>query len=297
MTTPAAAIVVPAYNCAATIVRTLDSVARSIEFHRGLAGIAEFEIIVVDDASTDSTRALVETWAAERNDTRLLSLDRNSGVSRARNVGMADAKAPLIFLLDSDDEFLEPHVFCSLETLTAMPNIGYSRTQLVLDAEIHPTWSQLIDMVVPSNLCVRKVCHEFVSGFIEHDALRTYRCEDLFYATTLGRYFAGVAIDMPTVHYTSAPGSAFDRQLPKFRRPMGEGPDVRTLEERRLQPIVDRLDAERVALLDARARSVSWPSAPKLFIGTRPAVARTQGSAAWLRERQKPGLNRRDTGP
>ncbi len=75
---PAVSVVVPAFNRAETIAVTLDSlVAQSF---------TDWEAIVVDDGSTDSTAAVVERYAVSDARIRLLR-QANAGVGAARNVG------------------------------------------------------------------------------------------------------------------------------------------------------------------------------------------------------------------
>ena len=62
----------------------------------------QLELIVVDDASTDDTAARVEGFRDDR--VHLVRLDRNVGVSDARNAGIRIAQAPLLAFLDADDE-------------------------------------------------------------------------------------------------------------------------------------------------------------------------------------------------
>ncbi len=87
-------IIIPAYNAAHTIGRTLASAQGQVA--------VECEIIVVDDGSTDSTRVLVETIATRDPRIRLLAQD-NGGVARARNLGVSKARGNFIAPLDADD--------------------------------------------------------------------------------------------------------------------------------------------------------------------------------------------------
>jgi glycosyltransferase involved in cell wall biosynthesis len=66
---------------------------------------APAEILVVDDASTDSTAAVAEEMGA-----RVIRHERNGGEGAARNTGIAAATQPWIALLDSDDEWLPHHL-------------------------------------------------------------------------------------------------------------------------------------------------------------------------------------------
>lgn len=94
---PALSIVIPTYNSEAFIRETISSVARQTS--------AEFEVVVVDDASTDSTCSIVEYLASAASfPLRLIRLDQNSGGPvRPMNVGVESARGELFTILDHDD--------------------------------------------------------------------------------------------------------------------------------------------------------------------------------------------------
>ena len=88
---PRFAVIIPVYNGAKTLARTIDSVlAQTYPAH---------EIIVVDDGSTDASAEIVSRYG-ER--VRLLRQE-NRGVSAARNAGVAAASAEWLCFLDADD--------------------------------------------------------------------------------------------------------------------------------------------------------------------------------------------------
>jgi glycosyltransferase involved in cell wall biosynthesis len=87
-------VIVPAFQAARFIERTLESALGQTH--------AELEIIVVDDGSTDQTRAIVERVAGRDARVRLIR-QANGGVSRARNVAIAQARGAYIAPLDADD--------------------------------------------------------------------------------------------------------------------------------------------------------------------------------------------------
>jgi glycosyltransferase involved in cell wall biosynthesis len=87
--------VIPVHNRERLIARAIESVLAQT-FHID-------EIIVIDDASTDSTVAVVEGLAKSLNRLTLIPLTQNIGAARARNIGIEKAKGDLIAFLDSDD--------------------------------------------------------------------------------------------------------------------------------------------------------------------------------------------------
>lgn len=89
---PLVSIVIPLYNKENQIKRTIDSVINQ-EF-------GDFEVVVVNDGSTDNSLQIVEKYEDER--IRIIS-QRNTGVSAARNRGINEAKGSYVLLLDADD--------------------------------------------------------------------------------------------------------------------------------------------------------------------------------------------------
>jgi glycosyltransferase involved in cell wall biosynthesis len=90
-------VVVPVYNGAAFIARAVRSVLSQT--------LPDFEVIVVDDCSTDGTPGVVEAIAAQDGRVRPLRMPRNGGPSAARNAGIALARGRWIAILDADDWF------------------------------------------------------------------------------------------------------------------------------------------------------------------------------------------------
>ncbi|MCX6641615.1 MAG: glycosyltransferase [bacterium] len=90
-----ASIVIPAYNAAGSLPLVLNALCRQ--------DFSDFEVIVVDDASTDST----STIALEHDgclDLQVIRSAENIGRARARNLGVEKARGEIIFMLDSDVE-------------------------------------------------------------------------------------------------------------------------------------------------------------------------------------------------
>jgi glycosyltransferase involved in cell wall biosynthesis len=93
---PDISVILPVHNRADVLPRAIGSVLEQ-EFE-------DFELIVIDDGSTDASAGIAESFGDRR--IRLIRLDRNRGGNAARNEGIRAASAPLIGFLDSDDRYL-----------------------------------------------------------------------------------------------------------------------------------------------------------------------------------------------
>jgi glycosyltransferase involved in cell wall biosynthesis len=96
--TPLVSVVIPAYNCAAFVAETLDSVLAQT--------FRDFEIVVVDDGSTDATPEVLRQYEGRI----VMHRQPNAGLAGARNAGMRLARGELIAWLDADDLFAPDHL-------------------------------------------------------------------------------------------------------------------------------------------------------------------------------------------
>ncbi len=116
---PTFSVVIPTYNRARLVRRAIDSVLAQT--------LGDFELLVVDDGSTDDTRRVVEGVGDSR--LRLVSLPGNRGAAAARNAGIASARGELISLLDSDDEYAPDFLQKTHAALAGTgPGVGFSWT-------------------------------------------------------------------------------------------------------------------------------------------------------------------------
>jgi glycosyltransferase involved in cell wall biosynthesis len=114
MSRPAVSVVIPTYNYARFLPRALDSVLRQT--------VQDFEILLIDDGSTDDTPAVVAPYLADR---RLVYRHTaNGGPARARNVGIRLARAPLVAFLDADDAWHPAKLERQLECFRRDPDLG-----------------------------------------------------------------------------------------------------------------------------------------------------------------------------
>ena len=120
---PAISVVIPLYNQAPFLQRALDSVLAQT--------MTDFEIMVVDDGSTDGGAQLAEGYQ----DPRLVCLyQENRGAAAARNRGLAAAQGDLVAFLDADDTWKPQFLEVILRLRRAFPQAGAYATsyQIIL---------------------------------------------------------------------------------------------------------------------------------------------------------------------
>ena len=106
MKKPVVSIIVPVYNMEKCLHLCLDSILDQ--------AFNDFEIILIDDGSHDSSGNICDKYAEEYPNIRCIH-KKNGGVSSARNTGIEQAKGEWIFFCDADDMLLP----CALEKMTA----------------------------------------------------------------------------------------------------------------------------------------------------------------------------------
>lgn len=126
-------VIIPCYNCQTLIVETLESLAKQT--------YRDFEVICVNDGSTDETRSILEQWKEQGLFSMQVISKENGGVSSARNAGMKAATGKYLLFLDSDDlyhpEYIE-RLLCAMEQNNA--DVTYcrlSRNYGIVAEQIH----------------------------------------------------------------------------------------------------------------------------------------------------------------
>jgi glycosyltransferase involved in cell wall biosynthesis len=113
---PQISVVMPVYNCQRYLAEAMESVLAQT--------LGDFELIVVDDGSTDDSKKIVERYAAKDGRIQLISRP-NTGIVGALNDGLGAARAPYLARMDGDDialsqrfekqfQYMESHPDCCL---------------------------------------------------------------------------------------------------------------------------------------------------------------------------------------
>lgn len=111
--TPEVAVLVAAYNAAATLPQALSSLRRQT--------LERIEILCVDDCSTDITLTLLQEQAAEDARIRVFQTPVNSGQAVARNLALRHVTAPYVCMVDADDWLSDDCLAAAVHTFHAHP--------------------------------------------------------------------------------------------------------------------------------------------------------------------------------
>lgn len=189
-------IIIPCYNCEKTLREAVDSC------YRQNLQEDEFEIVMVDDGSSDGSWSLIQQIATEHNNIKLIQHEENRGGGAARNTGIKGSQGEIIYCLDSDNIFADNSVGKMLDFLESTDADGvafYERrfffgdnTQSyeskfcdILDRQI-----QLEDMfseavIMLDNFFFKKTAYEETHGYPEHHGFDTQAFEIEFLAKKL----------------------------------------------------------------------------------------------------------------
>jgi glycosyltransferase involved in cell wall biosynthesis len=218
MNNPAVSVIIPFYNTAPYLRRCLDSVLSQ--------DLTEYEIICINDGSTDDSLLIAEEYADQFENIRIISQE-NRGLSNARNRGMDAAHGEYFLFVDSDD-YLEKNVLgklyagCRLHRLDMLDYrvdivSGGSKTKMYPEASkttgVSDGRSRFTAFIERSGKqpFVSAWSHMYRREFLSENGLRFIdgrKYEDLvFTATAYIRARAVMYLDLPVYNYVKVEGS------------------------------------------------------------------------------------------
>jgi glycosyltransferase involved in cell wall biosynthesis len=109
-------LIIPTYNSAATLPRAVQSVVRQT--------LRDWELIVVDDGSTDQTPELCHDYAQRLGDRLVWVRTENRGAGAARNVGIELSRGRYVAFLDADDELMPDRLMRQVSLMEACGDLG-----------------------------------------------------------------------------------------------------------------------------------------------------------------------------
>ena len=207
---PTISVVIPAYNAEHTILETISSVQQQT--------FSDFELIVIDDGSTDRTLELLHSIK----DSRLQIFPyENGGVSVARNRGISHAAGEFISFIDADDLWSPDKLELQLAALQQHPEAGvaYSWTYFMDEKEgsrsFHPCEPVFFEGKVYSDLLVNNFIASGSNILLRRQAVESVgefdsKCngaEDWDYCLRLATKWSFVLVPQLQVFYRRSSGS------------------------------------------------------------------------------------------
>jgi len=201
---PLVSVVIPTYNRALLLSRAIKSVLNQTYLN--------FEIIVVDDCSTDSTESVVKGFHDDR--IRYIRHEKNQGASTARNNGIMASKGEYIAFQDSDDEWLSTKLEKQVNSFSFAPRdlgvvytsfwlIDQGKKTLIPSSDMKQTEGKIYTALLKKNFVntptavVRKECFEKVGMFENIPRLQDW---ELWLRISKYYYFKHLSEPLVTAH-------------------------------------------------------------------------------------------------
>jgi glycosyltransferase involved in cell wall biosynthesis len=210
---PHVSVIIPTYNYARYLPRAIESVL--------IQTYQDFELIVVDDGSTDETVSVMDAYTKKHPERLQYIRQNNSGPNAARNRGIGSARGEYIALLDADDEWLPQKlekqiacardipdfgiIGCGLRWVTDDGTVLYEssgaptppRDELIRHLKI-----KYFDFGSASGVLIRKACFDVVGMFDE--SLRGSEDRDMWLRIAYHFYIVNLPDVLVIMHYHQA---------------------------------------------------------------------------------------------
>lgn len=206
---PLVSIILPTYNGAPFLPESVESILAQT--------YNPYEVIIVDDGSTDNTKEVLKPFAQK---IRYINLEQNKGLPVARNTGIRLAQGEYIAFIDADDLWLPEKLQTNVEYFGRHPDVGmvYSghtnidekgrtlnggvKKRLPSGKIFFQLYSEQ-NFIIPSSVVVRKEVFETTGLFDE----QLVNCQDWDMWLRIAFYFKIEGINEPLVKYRHNPHS------------------------------------------------------------------------------------------
>ena len=282
VTSPAVTVLITLYNYSAYITSCLDSVrASKID---GIPG--GIEVVIVDDASTDASVKVVEEYmTANTMPIRLAKKVMNTGLADSRNTGLLIARAPLVFILDADNEIRPKCLATHYDTLHSSNHaFAYSLINCY-DNDTRKTLKIISDKDWDPRLLVARPCIDAMA-MVRREVLLSVGGYSTEYGTILPQGWEDydLWLKLAQANYT---GTLIREVLSDYRSHETSMIHGISAKQRELAIYFTRKFHSLVKQHD---------DVPELFGVSRKELAISNGQTAWLQpslRKRKPGLTQR----
>lgn len=194
-------VIMPAYNAERTITEAIESVLNQT--------YSEFELIVINDCSTDETKEIVEKYVASDSRIKLINNSINTGVSTSRNTGIMNAKGEYIAFLDSDDMWRKDKLEKQLDVMVSNKAIlSYTASSFIDSSGKQYNYIMEAEEKTSLGTLLKKNLISCSSAMIKSDVMKTIKMpndkmhEDYYvWITVLRKYRFAFGINEPLLIY------------------------------------------------------------------------------------------------
>lgn len=144
-------VIIPCYNCAGTLRRAVDSVARQT--------LVPAEVLLIDDQSTDDTWQVLTALKSEfpPNWIKVISLSQNGGAAKARNAGWDAATQTYLAFLDADDSWHAEKIAVQYGWMSSRPSVGLTGHDSLVISEGITGATASVDSIAPEQITQRRL--------------------------------------------------------------------------------------------------------------------------------------------
>ncbi len=213
MNSPVISIIIPTYNRNHIVGRAIKSVIKQT--------FKKFEIIVVDDCSTDKTEHIIKEISKIDSRVKYVRTEKNIGGAATRNRGVSESQGKYIAFLDDDDEALPEWLEKSIEKISTLPESWgllccrwYQKsefTRVVYESAVYMKDGYIYEELLrghdppsgTSGSVVKRAAYDYVGGFDE--SLHGFQDYDFFFS--LARKWTFHYLQIPLIYFYIHPGS------------------------------------------------------------------------------------------
>jgi glycosyltransferase involved in cell wall biosynthesis len=148
-------VIIPAYNSQDFLKRAVDSVLCQT--------YSNYELIIVNDGSTDKTLSIAENFVQKNNNVRCINKE-NGGLSSARNAGIKAAKGEYLVFLDSDDKLHSKNLLYKISNYITKekPDLIIGNIQAITKNNQRFFISSNLDLEIKSNASIQEIIRAYI---------------------------------------------------------------------------------------------------------------------------------------
>jgi glycosyltransferase involved in cell wall biosynthesis len=206
-----ATVVIPCYNGAADLAAAVASVEAQT--------FADYQLVLVDDASTDGTLEVMRRLAAGKPKTSVVALEANCGRAAARNRGALATRGAFLAFLDHDDTLHPEFLRATVQVLGSLPRHDRVKVLPNISIELDSLRYEAVKNSLVTTSLIRREAFDFIGGWPESDVFKSHvhAGEDVAFELLFAACFDTAWLAHKLYNYTHRPGNSLDRFLARSK--------------------------------------------------------------------------------